>query len=154
MAPLAHLKRPIDVLMVEDNPGDALLFKEVFLKSKFPIQLHVARNGIDALAFLHNEGGFSGAPRPDLILLDLNMPLKDGLAVLADIKQDPDLGQIPVLILTSSRNDQDRMGSYQLKANFYIVKPMELDQLEGIGSYLDEFWIKNIAAKLEMDGKR
>jgi CheY-like chemotaxis protein len=118
--------------------------KEVFKLSNFPIHLNVARDGVDALAFLRREGSFSYAVEPDMILLDLNMPRKDGREALAEIRQEPRWRHIPVLILTNSREEEDVHSSYRLQANFYIVKPMDMDHLAVLMKYLEDFWIKNI----------
>ncbi len=139
-----NLKRPLDVLLVEDDADDILLMKECFKKSRFPLCFHITRNGVDAMAFLRKEEVYRQVPRPDLILLDLKMPVKDGRSTLAEIKQDSQLHTIPVLILTTSRDDQDRIDTYYYKANFYLVKPSEMDEMEGMVNYIDEFWFKDI----------
>src|SRR5438477_1220351 len=131
--------RPIDILLVEDNPGDVRLTIEGLKEGKVRNKLHVARDGVEALAFLRQEGEFADAVRPDLILLDLNLPRKDGREVLADIKADPDLKTIPVVVLTTSRADQDVLQSYQLQANCYITKPVDLEQFIGVVKSLEEF---------------
>ena len=129
------------ILLVEDNPGDVRLTIEGLKEGKVRNKLHVARDGVEALAFLRQEGEFADAVRPDLILLDLNLPRKDGREVLADIKADPDLKTIPVVVLTTSRADQDVLQSYQLQANCYITKPVDLEQFIGVVKSLEEFWL-------------
>ncbi len=132
--------KPVDVLLVEDDPGDVLLTQETLLGSKIRTNLHVVSDGVEALAFLRREGTYQGVPRPDLILLDLNMPRKDGREVLADIKQDPDLKTIPVAVLTTSSQDEDILKSYELHANCYITKPVGLEQFSTVVQSLEDFW--------------
>jgi CheY-like chemotaxis protein len=132
--------KPVEVLLVEDDPGDVLLTEETLLASKIRTNLHVAGDGVEALAFLRREGAYAAVPRPDLILLDLNMPRKDGREVLADIKEDPDLKTIPVAVLTTSSQDEDILKSYQLHANCYITKPVGLEQFATVVQTLEDFW--------------
>ncbi len=132
--------KPVDVLLVEDDPGDVLLTQETLLGSKIRTNLHVVSDGVEALAFLRKEGQYHGVPRPDLILLDLNMPRKDGREVLADIKEDPDLKTIPVAVLTTSSQDEDILKSYELHANCYITKPVGLEQFSTVVQSLEDFW--------------
>jgi two-component system, chemotaxis family, response regulator Rcp1 len=132
--------RPIEILLVEDNPGDVRLTVEGLNEGKVHNNLHVARDGVEALAFLRREGNYSDAVRPDLILLDLNLPRKDGREVLADIKADPDLKTIPVVVLTTSRAEQDVLHSYQLQANCYITKPVDLEQFIHVVKSIEDFW--------------
>ncbi len=132
--------KPVDVLLVEDDPGDVLLTEETLLGSKIRTNLHVAGDGVEALAFLRKEGRYAGVPRPDLILLDLNMPRKDGREVLAEIKEDPDLKTIPVAVLTTSSQDEDILRSYELHANCYITKPVGLEQFATVVQSLEDFW--------------
>ncbi len=132
--------KPVDVLLVEDDPGDVLLTEETLLGSKIRTNLHVAGDGVEALAFLRKEGRYAGMPRPDLILLDLNMPRKDGREVLAEIKEDPDLKTIPVAVLTTSSQDEDILRSYELHANCYITKPVGLEQFATVVQSLEDFW--------------
>ena len=134
----------VEILLVEDNPGDVTLVKEMLKLSRFPVHVGVARNGEEALTYLRREEPFAYAPEPDLILLDLNLPKKDGREVLGEIKKDPALRHIPILILTSSRNDSDIQQAYQSEANFYLVKPMDLSEFPALMKYLEDFWIKNI----------
>ena len=132
--------KPVDVLLVEDDPGDVLLTQETLLGSKIRTNLHVVGDGVEALAFLRNEGAYQSVPRPDLILLDLNMPRKDGREVLAEIKEDPALKTIPVAVLTTSSQDEDILKSYELHANCYITKPVGLEQFSTVVQSLEDFW--------------
>jgi chemotaxis family two-component system response regulator Rcp1 len=120
---------PIDVLLIEDSPGDVRLTREALRDAKVPLALHVASDGIEAMEFLGREGRFSSAPRPNLILLDLNLPKLDGREVLEAIKGDPSLMSIPVVILTTSESQADVVQSYRLRANCYVTKPVDLDAL-------------------------
>ena len=130
-----------DILLVEDNPGDVLLTQEAFREGRLVHRLWVAEDGEDALRFLRQEGTHANAPRPDLILLDLNLPKKDGRELLGDIKNDPSLRQIPVIILTTSESEQDVWRAYKLHANCYLTKPVQMDDfLEKIRS-VEEFWL-------------
>jgi two-component system, chemotaxis family, response regulator Rcp1 len=133
--------RPIEILLVEDNPGDVRLTIEGLNEGKVRNNLHVARDGVEALAFLRREAPFADAVRPDLILLDLNLPRKDGREVLADIKSDHDLRTIPVVVLTTSRAEQDVLHSYQLQANCYITKPVDLEQFITVVKSIENFWL-------------
>ncbi len=132
--------RPVEILLVEDDPADVLLTQEALLGSKIRNNLHVVDDGVEALAFLRQEGTYRDVPRPDLILLDLNMPRKDGREVLADIKEDPGLKAIPVAVLTTSSQDEDILKSYELHANCYITKPVGLEQFATVVQSLDDFW--------------
>ena len=129
------------ILLVEDNPADVRLTREALVNGKIQHELHIARDGVEAMAFLRNQGAFQKAPRPDMILLDLNLPRKDGREVLAEIKADPDLRSIPVIILTSSQADEDILKTYNLHANGYIVKPVDLEQFFRIIKQIKEFWM-------------
>jgi two-component system, chemotaxis family, response regulator Rcp1 len=133
--------RPINILLVEDNPGDVRLTIEALREGKVHNNLHVVGDGVDALAFLHREGEYSDAPMPDLILLDLNLPRKDGREVLAEVKADPQLRRIPVVVLTTSNAEQDVLRSYDLHANCYITKPVDLDQFINIVRTIEDFWL-------------
>jgi CheY-like chemotaxis protein len=133
--------RPIEILLVEDNPGDVRLTIEALRESKVRNHLSVARDGVEALAFVRREGAHAQAVRPDLILLDLNLPRKDGREVLAELKADPDLKTIPVVILTTSRAEQDVLRSYELQANCYISKPVDLDQFITVVKSIEDFWL-------------
>ena len=132
--------RPVEILLVEDDPADVLLTQEALLGSKIRNNLHVVDDGVEALAFLRQEDTYRDVPRPDLILLDLNMPRKDGREVLADIKEDPGLKAIPVAVLTTSSQDEDILKSYELHANCYITKPVGLEQFATVVQSLDDFW--------------
>jgi CheY-like chemotaxis protein len=132
---------PIEVLLVEDSPGDVRLTREAFKDAKVHINLHVASDGAEAMDFLNLEGKHSNAPRPDLILLDLNLPKKDGREVLEEIKESPTLKSIPVVILTTSASDVDILGSYRLHANCYITKPVGLDGFLEVVKSIDSFWL-------------
>src|SRR6202162_5369215 len=132
---------PIEVLLVEDSPGDVRLTREAFKDAKVHINLHVASDGAEAMAFLEREGEYADAPRPDLILLDLNLPKKDGREVLAELKESPALKSIPVVILTTSASAGDIHGSYQLHANCYITKPVDLDGFLKVVKSIDSFWV-------------
>jgi len=130
----------LEVLLVEDSPGDVRLTREAFRDAKTNINLHVATDGVAAMAFLRHEGDHSRAPRPDFILLDLNLPKMDGREVLAHIKEDDDLKTIPTIILTTSEAEVDILKSYQLQANCYINKPVQLEAFEAIVKSVDYFW--------------
>jgi two-component system, chemotaxis family, response regulator Rcp1 len=135
------MKKEIEILLVEDNPGDVRLTTEALSEGKILNNLNVVGNGVEALAFLNQEGKYKDAPRPDLILLDLNLPKKDGREVLAEIKTNRDLKRIPVVILTSSAADQDIATSYNLQANCYITKPVDLDQFLTVIKSIEQFWL-------------
>jgi CheY-like chemotaxis protein len=132
---------PIDILLVEDNPGDVRLAQEALKDAKVRNRLFVAEDGMAAMDFLYKRGKYSGAPRPDLILLDLNLPKKDGRSVLADIKGDPALKRIPVVVMTSSELDVDILNSYDNHANCYVTKPLDLDQFIKIIHSIEGFWL-------------
>lgn len=132
--------RSIEVLLVEDNPGDVRLTREALKEGKVFNNLSVAKDGEEALAFLRREGEFADAPRPDVILLDLNLPRKDGREVLEAIKSDPSLRTIPVVILTSSEAERDIARAYELNANCYITKPVDLDQFITVVKSIEDFW--------------
>ncbi|HEY1221647.1 MAG TPA: response regulator [Bryobacteraceae bacterium] len=125
---------------MEDNPGDVRLTREAMRESKVIVNLSVASDGEEALAFLRKEGAHHGAPRPDLILMDLNLPKMDGREVLAEIKVDPDLRRIPVVVLTTSRAEEDILRTYNLHANCFITKPVDLDQFIRVVAAISEFW--------------
>ncbi|MBF0558927.1 MAG: response regulator [Nitrospirae bacterium] len=132
----------VEILLVEDNPGDRRLAIEVFKDCKICNHINIARDGVEAMALLRREGDYASAPRPDLVLLDLNLPRKDGREVLAEIKQDPSLKNIPVVIMTTSESDQDILKSYNLGANCYITKPIDLDQFIKVVHVIEDFWLK------------
>jgi len=133
--------RPIEILLVEDNPGDVRLIVEAFKENKLRNKLDVVEDGVEALAFLSREDKYADAPRPDLILLDLNLPKKDGREVLAEIKADENLRRIPVVILTTSKAEEDILKAYDLNANCYITKPVGLDQFIKVVKSIKEFWL-------------
>ena len=132
---------PIDVLLVEDSPGDVRLTQEALREANRAIHLHVAVDGVEALAFLKREGRYLRAPRPDLILLDLNLPKMDGREVLAQIKASDALRTIPTIILTTSEAEADIMKSYQLRANCFLSKPVELEAFESLVKSINDFWL-------------
>jgi len=132
--------------LVEDSPGDVRLTKEAFREANGEINLHVACDGMEAMAFLKHEGSYANSPRPDFILLDLNLPRMDGREVLARIKNDEHLKTIPTIILTTSSAEEDIVRSYQLQANCYLSKPVQLDDFEGVVRSINDFWL--ITAKL------
>ncbi|MEU3225542.1 response regulator [Streptomyces sp. NPDC006976] len=132
---------PIEILLVEDDPGDELMTREAFQDNKIRNTLHVARDGEEALDFLYRRGAHAEAPRPDLILLDLNLPKYDGRQVLEQIKQDPVLSLIPVVVLTTSSAEEDILRSYKLHANAYVTKPVDLDQFMAAVRQIDEFFL-------------
>lgn len=141
--------------MAEDNPGDVRLAQEALGSGTVPVRLAVTRNGEEALAYLRREGKYSQAPRPDLILLDLNIPRKNGREVLREIKSDPALDCIPVLILTSSQDESDVVQCYKLHANSYITKPIDLAQFRNVVRAIEDFWLKiaRIPAQCGQEGK-
>jgi CheY-like chemotaxis protein len=132
---------PIAVLLVEDSAGDVRLTREAFKDAKFHVNLHVASDGVAAMAFLARQGEYANVPRPDLILLDLNLPKKDGREVLDEIKNSPTLQTIPVVILTTSAADADVLRSYRLHANCYITKPVDLEGFLTVIKSIDSFWL-------------
>ena len=132
------------VLLVEDSPGDVRLTQEAFRDADLTIDLRIAVDGVDAIAFLKREGDHAGAPRPDFILLDLNLPRMDGREVLAHIKEDDDLKTIPTVILTTSDAEADILTSYQLQANCYLSKPVQLEEFEGLVKSINDFWLTKV----------
>src|SRR5918911_1812457 len=133
--------RPVEILLVEDNPGDARLTQEALKEAKIRNTLHHACDGVEAMAFLRREGAFRNAPMPDIVLLDLNLPRKDGREVLAEMKQDMRLRSIPVVVLTTSEAEQDIVRTYQLHANCYITKPVDLEKFIEIIRAIEDFWL-------------
>ncbi|WP_084517525.1 response regulator [Microtetraspora niveoalba] len=133
--------RPIEVLLVEDDAGDVLLTREAFELNKVKNRLHVVNDGEQAMAFLRREGEYADAPRPDMILLDLNLPRKDGREVLAEVKADPGLRSIPVVVLTTSEAEEDIVRSYHLHANAYVSKPVDFDQFIRVVRQIDDFFV-------------
>jgi len=132
---------PIEILLVEDSPGDVRLTKEALKEAKMRNNLHVVGDGVAAMDFLHRKGRYASAPRPDVILLDLNLPKKDGREVLAEVKAEPDLRRIPVVILTVSQAEEDILRTYDLHANCYITKPVDLDQFLKVVKSIESFWL-------------
>lgn len=140
---------PVEILLVEDNPGDVRLTQEAFKEAKVRNNLYVAGDGVEALAFLRQQGLHRSAPRPDLILLDLNLPRKDGREVLAEIKADDNLRRIPVVILTTSSAEEDILRTYDLHANCYITKPVDLDQFVKVVQSIENFWLTIVKLPVE-----
>ena len=143
---------PIQVLLVEDSPGDVRLTQEAFRDANTSIQLHIASDGVEALAFLRREGTYVHAPHPDIILLDLNLPKMDGREVLAHIKEDDDLKTIPTVILTTSDAEADIVRSYQLQANCYLTKPVQLDAFENLVKSINDFWLTKVKLPQQAQG--
>jgi two-component system, chemotaxis family, response regulator Rcp1 len=141
--------KPIEILLVEDNPGDVRLSIEVLRDAKVHNHLNTVSDGVEALAFLRHEGIYADAPHPDLILLDLNLPKKDGREVLAEIKADDKLKRIPVVVLTTSQSEEDILKAYELHANCYISKPVNLDQFIKVVQSIEAFWLTIV--KLPVD---
>ena len=135
-----NTNKAIDILIVEDNPGDARLIKEVLNDSKILNSLHLVRDGVETMDFLQKKGNYSGAKTPDLIILDLNLPKMDGREVLAKIKNDEQLKRIPVVIMTISQAEEDIIKSYNLHANCYVTKPIDLDQFIKVIKSIEDFW--------------
>ncbi len=142
--------KPIEILLVEDNPGDVRLTIEALKEDKVLNHLSVVMDGVEALAFMRHEGQYADAPRPDLVLLDLNLPRKDGREVLEEIKRDPDLRRIPVVVLTTSQAEQDIVKSYDLHANCYVTKPVDLHQFISAVKSIEGFWFTVV--KLPLNG--
>ena len=144
--------KPVEILLVEDNPGDVDLAKAALEDSKVRNALHVVNDGEEAMAFLRRRGKHKDAPRPDLVLLDLNLPKKDGREVLNEIKSDPDLMRIPVVILTISKDEEDILKSYNLHANCFITKPIDLSQFVKVVKAIEDFWLTIV--KLPPNGSK
>jgi chemotaxis family two-component system response regulator Rcp1 len=142
--------KPMEVLLVEDSPGDVRLTREALKDAKLHINLHIASDGIEAMSFLKREGQYDRVPRPDLILLDLNLPKKDGREVLEEIKKNPVLQSIPVVILTTSASETDILRSYLLHANCYITKPVDLKGFLDVVKSIDNFWLSVVKLPREM----
>ena len=134
-------ERPIEVLLVEDDPGDVMMTREAFQDYKLQNQLHVVSDGAEAMEFLRQEGEYAGRPRPDLVLLDLNLPRMDGRQVLEAIKSDPELASIPVVVLTTSENEDDVLRSYSLHANAYVTKPVDFARFIEVIRQIDDFFV-------------
>lgn len=133
--------RPIEILLAEDNPGDVVLTREALSEAKVQNRLHVADDGVEAMAFLRKQAPYEDVPTPDLILLDLNMPRKNGHEVLAELKTDEHLKQIPVVVLTTSSAEKDILESYRAQASSYITKPVDFDQFMGVIRTIEDFWL-------------
>ncbi len=138
----SRVGHPIEILLVEDNPGDARLAIEALKEAKVRNKLHWVKDGVEAMEFLRRQGEYSNAPRPDVVLLDLNLPRKDGRQVLAEVKSDEDLRRVPVVILTISADEQDILRSYDAYANCYITKPLDLDQFMQVVKSIEDFWLE------------
>lgn len=138
---IQELGRPVEILLVEDNPGDVRLTLEAFREAKVCNKIHTVHDGEEAMAFLNRHGTYSNVPCPDLILLDLNLPKKDGREVLAEIKADEGIKHIPVVVLTTSRAEQDIIQSYELQASCYVTKPVDLDQFMATVKSIGDFWL-------------
>ncbi len=132
---------PVEILLVEDNPGDVRLTREALKEGKVYSNLHWAKDGVEALEFLRRQGKFADVPRPDIILLDLNLPKKDGREVLSETKNDDELKRIPVVILTTSKAEEDVLRSYELHANCYVTKPVDLEKFIVVVQSIDKFWL-------------
>lgn len=137
---MSSMIKPIEILLVEDNPGDVLLTKEALTEAKVYNNLHVVGDGDAALDFLNKQGEYTDVPRPELVLLDLNLPGRDGREVLAEIKESSELKTIPVVVLTTSTNEEDILRSYEYHANCYITKPLDLDQFVKVVRSIEDFW--------------
>lgn len=135
------LARPAEILLVEDSPGDVRLMQEALREGKVANRVHVVRDGVQAMAFLRHEGKYADVPRPDIILLDLNLPKKDGREVLAELKAAPDLHRIPVVVLTTSRAEEDVLRAYDLHANCYMTKPVDLGQFFALVKDIEQYWL-------------
>ena len=149
---IAPRARAIDILLVEDNPGDVRLTRELLATSTVRNTITAVSNGVEAMAYLRREGKYDKMTRPDLILLDLNLPRKDGREVLAEVKQDEDLKRIPVVVLTSSKADEDVLRTYSLHANCYVTKPVGLDQFASVVHAIEGFWLEVV--RLPSDAMR
>ena len=140
MVPVKDTERTIEILLVEDNPSDALLMEEALLEGRLRSNLSIVRNGDEALDFLYRRGPFRASPRPDLIMLDLNLPKRDGREVLKEVKSDQDLRSIPVVVITTSRSEEDITKSYNLHANCYVTKPVRLNAFFEVMRKIEDFW--------------
>ena len=141
--------KPVEILLVEDNPGDIRLTQEAFKEGNINNQIHVTKDGNDALDFVYQRGEYTDAVRPDIILLDLNLPRKNGDEVLEEIKADPDLKQIPVVVLTTSAADEDILNSYKLHTNAYLTKPVDPDEFIDLIRSFEDFWLELVKLPAE-----
>lgn len=137
-------RRPIEILLVEDDPGDVLMTQEAFAEHENPVNVSVVGDGAAALDFLRKQGEWTEAPVPDLVLLDLNLPRMDGMEVLAVVKNDPMLRHIPIVVLTTSDAQEDVVGSYSLHANAYVTKPVDFDKFQAVVRQIDEFFVSTV----------
>lgn len=147
-----NMGHPVEILIVEDNPGDVRLMQEAMRDSKVLNQIHVVEDGVAAMAYLHRDGEYADVPCPDLIMLDLNLPMKDGREVLVEIKEDTELRRIPVVILTTSGAEDDILRTYNHHANCYITKPIDLQQFINVVRAIENFWLTIV--KLPPDGNK
>ena len=138
---MVNQNRPVEILLVEDNPGDERLTREALKEGKVYNNLHWVKDGVEAMAFLRRQGNHRNAPRPDIVLLDLNLPRKDGREVLEEIKTDDDLKRIPVVVLTTSKAEEDVLRTYNLHANCYVTKPVDLEKFIVVVKSIDVFWL-------------
>jgi two-component system, chemotaxis family, response regulator Rcp1 len=138
---MVNENRPVEILLVEDNPGDERLTREALKEGKVYSNLHWVKDGVEAMAFLRKEGRYAGVPRPDIVLLDLNLPRKDGREVLQEVKTDDDLKRIPVVVLTTSKAEEDVLRTYNLHANCYVTKPVDLEKFIVVVKSIDVFWL-------------
>lgn len=136
--------RPVEILLVEDNPGDVRLTREALKEAKVPNRLHVVGDGMEAIAFLRRRGKYAEAPRPEVVLLDLNLPKMDGRAVLTEVKGDPELKRIPIVVLTTSRAEEDVLTSYDSHANSYVTKPADFDEFLSAVRSIENFWLETV----------
>ena len=136
-----QIDRPIEILLVEDNPADVRLIIEAFKEGKVNNNLNIVEDGVEAMFYLHREGKYADVSRPDIVLLDLNLPKKDGREVLAEIKNDPCFKKIPVIVLTTSQTELDVLKSYELNANCYVSKPVEFERFLNVIKSIEDFWL-------------
>ena len=149
MTSMENGTRSIEILLVEDNPGDVRLVQEAMREAKMRNRMHVVEDGVEAMAFLRCQGRYADVPRPDLILLDLNLPRKDGREVLAEVKGDANLRRIPVVVLTTSKAEEDVLRAYDLHASCYIAKPVEFEKFMEVVRLIDSFWISVVTLPKE-----
>lgn len=152
--PVNPISRPIEILLIEDNPGDVRLTKEALRTAKTPNRIRVAEDGIQAIEMLFRQGEYARDPLPDLILLDLNLPRKDGREILKEIKADPTLRRIPVIVFTTSRAEPDIAWAYDMQANCYITKPMDFQQFLKVARAIEEFWLNTVRLPLEQEAQK
>ena len=150
---MVNENRPVEILLVEDNPGDERLTREALKEGKVYSNLHTVKDGVEAMEFLRREGKFKDAPRPDIILLDLNLPRKDGREVLQEVKTDEDLKRIPVVVLTTSKAEEDVLRTYNLHANCYVTKPVDLEKFMVVVKTIDSFWLTVVTLPPNGKGK-